>query len=212
MKRVLLVVDCQNDFCPGGNLAVKDGDKIVPGINDLIASGSFDILVFTQDCHPQNHGSFASNHPGKKPFEMGELGGLPQMLWPDHCVQGTKGMDFHPDLEVPTNSYLIFKGMDPEVDSYSAFYDNNGKNPSGLAEYLRNMEIEEVLVVGLAFNYCVLFTALDAKSEGFRTIVIEDLCKSAEVNTGDHEEAKKKMIANGIEVVKKDATKLEKNM
>lgn len=212
MKRALLIVDCQQDFMPGGNLAVKDGDKIVPGINDLIASSSFDVLVFTQDCHPKNHGSFASNHPGKKPFEMGELNGLSQMLWPNHCVQGTKGMDFHPDLEVSISAYFVFKGMDPNTDSYSAFYDNNGQNPSGLSNYLKEMKVKEVLVCGLAFNYCVLFTALDSKSEGFRTIVIEDLCKSAEVNTGDHEEAKKKMTTNGIEVIKRDAVKLEKNM
>jgi len=201
MKKALIVVDVQNDFMPGGNLAVKDGDKIVPGINDLIASNPFDVLVFTQDCHPQNHGSFASNHPGKKPFEMDELNCLPQMLWPDHCVQGTKGMDFHPDLDVPMNSYTIFKGMDPNVDSYSAFYDNGGQNPSGLTDYLKSMGITDIDICGLAYDYCVYYTALDAVKEGFKVKVIKNLTKPVIDTPESIAKIEYQLVNAGVEII-----------
>ena len=200
--KALIIVDVQRDFSvPGGSLYVKDGEKIVPGINELIENGDFDCIVATQDWHPAGHGSFASNHLGKNPFEMGELNGKPQMLWPNHCVQDTPGAEFHPDLKVPEWAYIVRKGLDRKVDSYSAFYDNDKRASTGLTEYLKSVDVDEVEICGLAFNFCVMFTALDAIGEGFQVSVIEKLCRSVEMNPGDHEKAKQEMVERGIKII-----------
>lgn len=162
-KRALLVVDAQNGFVPGGNLAVPEGDQIIPVINKLMAEGSYDLIVASQDWHPANHGSFASQHPGKQPFEMGELSGKPQVMWPDHCVQGTEDAEFHPELDTSKFDFVQQKGMNPAVDSYSAFRDNDRDALTGLHEYLLAQGITELDVCGLATDYCVKFSALDAK-------------------------------------------------
>lgn len=158
--KALIVVDVQTDFLPGGPLAVPDGDQVVPAINSVI--DDFDLVVATQDWHPPNHKSFASNNEGKAPFEMGELGGQPQVMWPDHCVQGTAGSQLAPDLKQNPIAVVFRKGMDPEVDSYSGFCDNGGKNFTGLSAYLIGQGVSSICVVGLALDYCVKFTAIDA--------------------------------------------------
>lgn len=167
-KRALIVVDAQNDFCPGGALAVEDGDEIIPTINQL--APQFDVVVTTKDWHPPNHGSFASQRPGAEPFTMGELGGRPQMLWPDHCVQNTEGAKLHPDLKLPPGA-TFFKGTNPNVDSYSGFADNDGDSTM-LAYYLRGLAVTNVCVCGLTTEYCVKYTALDAIKNGFTTRVV----------------------------------------
>ncbi|AYD01491.1 bifunctional nicotinamidase/pyrazinamidase [Neorhizobium sp. NCHU2750] len=161
--KALLLVDIQVGFCPGGNLAVADGDSVVPVANSLIRDSGYDVVVASQDWHPANHGSFASQHPGKKPFDMGELSGQPQVMWPDHCVQGTSDAEFHPDLETDGIDYVQQKGENPAVDSYSAFRDNDQAALTGLAGYLRAQQITELDVCGLATDYCVKFSALDAR-------------------------------------------------
>jgi nicotinamidase/pyrazinamidase len=153
----------QNGFCPGGNLAVPDGDSVIPIANRLIRDGGYDVVVASQDWHPANHGSFASQHLGKKPFEMGELSGQPQVMWPDHCVQGTPDAEFHPDLELSEIDYIQQKGENPAVDSYSAFRDNDHAALTGLAGYLKAQQITELDICGLATDYCVKFSALDAR-------------------------------------------------
>ncbi len=158
----LLRVEIQNGFCPGGNLPVPHGDEVVPVANRLIEDGGYDVIVASQDWHPENHGSFASQHEGKKPFEMGELCGTPQVMWPDHCVQGTPDAEFHPDLNVDAVDYIQQKGENPAVDSYSAFRDNDQAAVTGLAGYLRAQQVTELDICGLATDYCVKFSALDA--------------------------------------------------
>lgn len=160
--KALLLVDIQNGFCPGGNLAVPDGDTVVVVANALIASGRYDLIVASQDWHPADHGSFASQHEGKSPFEMGELSGQPQMMWPDHCIQGTEDADFHPDLLTASFDYVQRKGENPLVDSYSAFRDNAGDALTGLDAYLRDKGVTELDICGLATDYCVRFSAEDA--------------------------------------------------
>lgn len=161
--KALLLIDIQNGFCPGGNLPVPEGDKIVPIVNRLIEDGGYDLIVASQDWHPENHGSFASRHPGKKPFEMGELSGQPQMMWPDHCVQETADADFHPDLNTDAIDFIQQKGENPAIDSYSAFRDNDRAAVTGLANYLRAQQVTELDLCGLATDYCVKFSALDAR-------------------------------------------------
>lgn len=161
--RALLLIDIQNGFCPGGNLPVRDGDAIVPIANRLIDEGPYDVIVASQDWHPDNHGSFASQHPGKKPFDMGELSGQPQVMWPDHCVQGTADAEFHPDLDLEHIDYIQQKGENSAVDSYSAFRDNDQAAITGLAGYLRAQQVTELDLCGLATDYCVKFSALDAR-------------------------------------------------
>ncbi|AXV15697.1 bifunctional nicotinamidase/pyrazinamidase [Neorhizobium sp. SOG26] len=160
--KALLLVDIQNGFCPGGNLPVPHGDEVVPVANRLIEDGGYDVIVASQDWHPENHGSFASQHEGKKPFEMGELCGTPQVMWPDHCVQGTPDAEFHPDLNIDAVDYIQQKGENPAVDSYSAFRDNDQAAVTGLAGYLRAQQVTELDICGLATDYCVKFSALDA--------------------------------------------------
>lgn len=200
--RALIVVDVQNDFCPGGALAVKGGDEIVKGINEIMED--YDIVVATQDWHPANHGSFASTH-NAAPFSMGELDGLPQVFWPTHCVQDTSGAEFHPDLDV-SYAKIIQKGQDPTVDSYSAFYDNGGKNPTGLAEYLSEMNVEEVEIVGIATEFCVKSTVVDALNEGFRVSVLMDFCRG--VDPQGSAEASLGMFLSGAEIIG-DVLKME---
>lgn len=170
--KALLLIDIQNGFCPGGNLAVADGDKIVPIANALIDNGGYDLIVASQDWHPENHGSFASQHPGKKPFDMGELSGKPQMMWPDHCVQGTPGAALSAGVDWTPADLILRKGTRPQVDSYSAFRENHGPDgtrpTTGLAGWLHARGIEEVHVCGLARDYCVLWSAQDAAAAGFR--------------------------------------------
>jgi nicotinamidase/pyrazinamidase len=160
--KALLLVDIQNGFCPGGNLAVSEGDAVVPVANRLIDSGYYDLIVASQDWHPANHGSFASQHAGKAPFEMGELSGKPQMMWPDHCVQGTPDADFHPDLKSDAIAYVQRKGENPSVDSYSAFRDNDQSAVTGLADYLKSKDVTQLDICGLATDYCVSFSVIDA--------------------------------------------------
>lgn len=170
--KVLLLIDIQNDFLPGGALAVPHGDKIIPIVNKL--QKHFDLVVATQDWHPVNHKSFASNHKAKKVFEKVMLQGLEQVLWPDHCVQGTIGADFSDELNMDKVEAIFRKGMDPEIDSYSGFYDNGSLKSTGLADYLKDKNIKEVYLTGLAGDYCVYFSGMDALKEQFETYLIED--------------------------------------
>ena len=177
---VLLVVDVQNDFCSGGNLAVPDGDEVVPLINDF--AKNFKHVVLTQDWHPVGHSSFASSHPGKAPFSEIEMPYGPQTLWPDHCLQGLHGSAFHKLLDIPQTELIVRKGFRHEVDSYSAFFENDHVTPTGLGGYLKERGFTRVFFVGLAFDYCVRYSAEDAKNLGFDTVVIEDACKAIDLN------------------------------
>jgi len=168
----LLLIDIQNDFIPGGNLAVPDGDLIIPIVNLVLPY--FRLVAATQDWHPAGHASFASSHPGRKPFDRISLDGLEQVLWPDHCVQGTPGADFSPLLNMNPVEAVFRKGTDPAIDSYSGFFDNARRKATGLEGYLRAREVDRVFLAGLAADYCVLYTALDALSLGFETTVIRD--------------------------------------
>ncbi len=170
--KALLLIDIQNDFLPGGALAVPNGDKIIPIVNKI--QGHFDLIVATQDWHPQDHKSFASNHDGKSVFDTISLQGLEQVLWPDHCVQGTAGADFSKDLNMNKVEAIFRKGMDPAIDSYSGFYDNGKLKSTGLADYLNGKSITEVYLTGLAGDYCVYFSGMDALSKQFSTYLIED--------------------------------------
>jgi nicotinamidase/pyrazinamidase len=174
--KALIIVDVQNDFLPGGALAVPEGDKVIPVINAL--QSDFPLIVATQDWHPSDHGSFASNHAGKKPFEMGKLGGMDQVLWPDHCVQGKKGSEFSSDLNTNSIEAIFRKGTDPTIDSYSGFFDNGKQKATGLGAYLKGRGVTEVYLVGLAADYCVGFTALDALELGFNVFYIENATRA----------------------------------
>lgn len=176
---VLLVIDVQNDFCKGGALAVPDGDAVVAPINAL--ARRFAHVVLTQDWHTPAHQSFASSHPGRKPMESIEVAYGPQILWPDHCVQGTRGAEFHPALDIPHAELILRKGYNREIDSYSAFFENDHRTPTGLAGYLRERGLERVFLAGLAFDFCVRFSAEDARKLGFPTVVIEDACRGIDV-------------------------------
>jgi nicotinamidase/pyrazinamidase len=195
----LIIVDVQNDFCPGGALAVREGDQVVPVINRL--QPRFDLIVATQDWHPANHGSFAANHPGRQPGEVIELAGLPQTLWPVHCVQGTRGAELHPGLDRSRISEIIRKGTEPTIDSYSGFFDNGRRAATGLEQFLRDRLVDKVYVCGLATDYCVKATALDALSLGFKTHVIEDASRGVDLRPGDVQRAIEEMRANGVIVV-----------
>jgi nicotinamidase/pyrazinamidase len=177
---VLIVIDVQNDFCAGGALAVPHGDEVVPIINRLAAR--FRHVVLTQDWHPPKHFSFASRHPGNKPFDTIAADYGPQVLWPDHCVQDSFGAAFHPDLHIPHAALALRKGMNPAIDSYSAFYENDRKTPTGLLGYLRERSLQRIFLAGLAFDFCVRYSAEDAKREGFAVAVIEDACRGIDVN------------------------------
>jgi len=177
---VLIVVDVQNDFCPGGALAVPNGDEVVPVINRL--ARRFDHVVLTQDWHPPGHASFASAHPGKAPFESVQLAYGEQTLWPDHCVQNTAGAAFHRDLDIPRAQLVIRKGFHAGIDSYSAFRENDRRTPTGLAGYLRERGFRRVTLCGLATDYCVGFSAIDARTAGFETAVVLDACRGIDLD------------------------------
>lgn len=197
--RALILVDIQNDFCPGGALAVKDGDAVVPVANAV--QPRFDIVVATQDWHPRDHGSFAANHEGKSPGEVIDLHGLPQVLWPVHCVQGTGGAELVSALDTSRITKIFQKGTDPTVDSYSGFYDNDRRNSTGLTEYLLENGVTEVYLLGLATDYCVKFTALDAIDDGFDTYLIEDGCRGVELAPGDVDKALAEMRREGVHII-----------
>ncbi len=195
MTNALIVIDVQNDFCPGGALAVPEGDLIVPGINALMAD--FDVVVLTQDWHPAGHSSFATSHTGKAPYDMVEMPYGPQVLWPDHCVQGSEGAAFHQDLNVTRPDLVIRKGMNPAIDSYSAFFENDQKTPTGLEGYLRSRGITTLTMVGLATDFCVNFSAVDAAKLGFDVTVDQALCRAIDLN-GSLAAACDGMIAAGV--------------
>ena len=176
---LLIVVDVQNDFCPAGALAVPRGDEVVPIVNRLAAR--FRNVVLTQDWHPAGHFSFASSHPGKKPYDTIAASYGPQILWPDHCVQGSPGAEFHPALHIPHAALVLRKGTDPTIDSYSAFYENDRTTPTGLTGYLRTRGVRRVFLAGLAFDFCVRYSAEDARRESFAAFVIEDACRGIDL-------------------------------
>jgi nicotinamidase/pyrazinamidase len=176
---LLLVIDVQNDFCPGGALAVGDGDAVVPVVNRL--SERFDHVVLTQDWHPLGHSSFATTHPGCAPFQTVTMPYGEQTLWPDHCVQGTSGAGFHPQLSTERAELVIRKGFRRDIDSYSAFYENDRRTPTGLAGYLRDRGLQRLFLVGLATDYCVHYSAVDARRLGFETIVVESGCRAIDL-------------------------------
>jgi nicotinamidase/pyrazinamidase len=176
---LLLVIDVQNDFCPGGALAVGEGDAVVPVINRL--AEQFDHVALTQDWHPAAHSSFATSHPGKTAFETIAMPYGPQVLWPDHCVQGTAGAEFHPELLADRAELIIRKGFRGEIDSYSAFYENDRRTPTGLAGYLRERGFKRIFLAGLATDYCVHYSAVDARREGFEAVVVEAGCRAIDL-------------------------------
>ncbi len=176
----LIVIDVQNDFCPGGALAVPGGDEIVPGINALMAD--FGAVILTQDWHPADHSSFASNHPGKQPFEVIEMPYGPQVLWPDHCIQGSDGADFHPDLDTIPADLVIRKGFRSGIDSYSAFFENDHTTPTGLHGYLQERGLKRLVMAGLATDFCVNFSAVDAAKLGYDVTVRLDLCRAIDLD------------------------------
>lgn len=178
--RALIVIDVQNDFCPGGALAVAGGDEIVPLVNAM--APDFEHLLLTQDWHPQHHSSFASSHPGKQPFETLTMPYGPQTLWPDHCIQGSAGAAFHPNLNRTHAELIIRKGFRMAIDSYSAFFENDHKTPTGLAGYLNERGIKRVTLVGLATDFCVAYSALDGAKLGFQTTVRLDACRAIDLN------------------------------
>ena len=194
--KTLIIVDAQNDFMPGGALPVEGGDLIVPVINRLIHT--FDLVIATQDWHPRNHLSFASNHDGKQPFDQIQLHGLDQVLWPDHCVQGSVGAQFHDELLLEPVEAIIRKGMDPNVDSYSGFYDNGRRKHTGLAGYLREKEVNEVFICGLAGDFCVAYTARDALQEGLAVTLIDNAIRS--LDTGQYDLIKEELTRSGAEI------------
>lgn len=200
--KTLIIIDIQNDFLPGGALAVTGGDTIVPLINELMSS--YDHVVATQDFHPANHGSFAANHDGRAPGETIDLNGLNQILWPTHCVQGTLGTDFAPGLNTGGIDHIFQKGTDQEIDSYSGFFDNGHRKATGLADYLRQVGASQVHIVGLATDYCVKFTALDAVDEGFKTTLITDACRGVDLTPGDVEKAIEEMQEAGVTITNSD--------
>lgn len=198
----LLVIDVQNDFCPGGALAVVEGDKVVPLINGL--ARQFRHVILTQDWHPAGHNSFASRHPGKKPFETIELAYGDQVLWPDHCVQETPGAAFHKDLAVPQTELILRKGFRTTINSYSAFAENDRATPTGLASYLRERGIARLYLAGLAFDFCVLYSALDGKRAGFDCTVIADACRSVDL-AASHDAAIKSYGDAGVPLIESGA-------
>ena len=195
----LILVDIQNDFLPGGALAVPEGDRILPIVNRLQAV--FPVVVATQDWHPANHGSFAASHPGRQVFDTIDLHGLPQTLWPVHCVQGSRGAELAPGLERERIARVFQKGTDPGIDSYSGLYDNGHRRSTGLGEWLRGEGVTAVFVCGLATDYCVKFTALDAVEMGFKTHFIEDASRGVNLRLDDVKNAVEKMKHAGIIVV-----------
>jgi nicotinamidase/pyrazinamidase len=199
-KNALIVIDLQNDFCPGGALAVYDGDKIVPVINSIM--DKFDVVIGTQDWHPQKQVSFASNHSGKKIYDQIEIDGLTQTLWPDHCVQGTHGAEFYKALNSVRFNLILRKGMSPKIDSYSAFLENDKKTETGLNGYLDVLNVNDVYLCGLATDYCIYFSAMDSVKYGFNTFVLLDACRGIDVPEGNIDKCVKDMTGKGIKIIK----------
>ncbi|SEF90539.1 bifunctional nicotinamidase/pyrazinamidase [Bosea lathyri] len=197
-RTALIVVDVQNDFCPGGSLAVPGGNEVVPVINAL--GRRFATVILTQDWHPPGHSSFASSHPGREPFELIELPYGPQILWPDHCVQGTGGAEFHPDLDLPHAQTVIRKGYRREIDSYSGFMEADRKTSTGLGGYLRERGVTRAVIVGLATDFCVNWTAQDAAKAGLETLVVEEACRAIDLD-GSLDRAWAEMAALGVKRV-----------
>jgi nicotinamidase/pyrazinamidase len=197
----LILIDIQNDFMPGGTLAVRDADRVVPVANREAGSGRYGLIIATRDFHPAGHGSFASAHPGRKVGDKITLGGVPQTLWPDHCVQGTPGADFAPGLLTDRIDRTINLGTDRLVDGYSGFFDNAHERETGLHRQLQEKQVNTLTLLGLATDYCVYFTALDAVSLGYKTRVVVDGCRGVDLKPGDSERALKDLAARGIELV-----------
>ncbi len=195
MPRALIVIDMQNDFCPGGALAVAGGDEIVAPINAMM--GDYDAIVLTQDWHPADHASFAANHPGAAPFSVAQMPYGPQVLWPTHCVIGSSGADFHPGLNLGRADLVIRKGFRPRIDSYSAFFDNDHDTPTGLAGYLRERGLTDLAFAGLAHDFCVAWSAIDAAKLGFTATVIEAATRAIDLD-GSRDRARADMRAAGV--------------
>ncbi|RJP77727.1 MAG: bifunctional nicotinamidase/pyrazinamidase [Desulfobacteraceae bacterium] len=200
MKNALILVDIQQDFLPGGALAVPDGDAVVPVANQ--AMNFFDLVVATQDWHPANHRSFAGSHPGRKPGEVIEWKGMTQILWPDHCIQNTPGAAFAKGLNTERIDKIIFKGTHPDMDSYSGFFDNGHIRKTGLEDFLQKRQIKNITIMGLATDYCVQFTVLDACDLGFSVRVLQDGIRGVELKKGDCEKAISRMKDHGAEMIR----------
>ena len=198
MKTALLVIDVQNDFCPAGALEVAGGNEIIPYINKEMVK--YDCVVLTQDWHPKGHSSFAASHEGKNPLELIKMPYGDQVLWPDHCVQGSKGAEFHPELNIEQANAIIRKGSDPRIDSYSAFFENDRKTPTGLDGYFKSLEIENINLVGLATDFCVNYSAQDAANLGYKVSVLEKMCRAIDLN-GSLAAAKSEMQDCGVEFI-----------
>lgn len=199
--QALLVIDVQNDFCPGGSLPVPEGDEIIPLVNELAAQ--FDHVILTQDWHPEGHLSFASSHDGKEPYDTVRLPYGEQILWPDHCVQGSSGAAFHPALDTNKAELIIRKGFRKEIDSYSAFFENDQDTPTGLTGYLRERGIDTLYIAGLAFDFCVHWSAVDGRKQGFDVRVIEDASRGIDTE-GSMDEARKRINASGARIITAD--------
>jgi len=195
---LLLIIDVQNDFCPGGALAVADGDAVIPVINRL--AERFDHIALTQDWHPAGHSSFATSHPGFAPFQTIDMPYGAQTLWPDHCIQGTSGAAFHPQLQTESAELVIRKGFRQSIDSYSAFFENDRRTPTGLAGYLRDRGLQRIFLVGLATDFCVHYSAMDARLLSFDTVLIEAGCRAIDLD-GSLDEARQAMAAAGVQRV-----------
>jgi nicotinamidase/pyrazinamidase len=195
----LIVIDVQNDFCPGGSLAVEGGDRILPVVNSL--ARKFRRVIATKDWHPADHVSFASQHEGHEPMETIKVDGRDQILWPDHCVQTTKGAEFHPDFDTHPVDLIVHKGTNPGLDSYSAFFENDHKTPTGLEGYLKSLDISTVYIVGLAADVCVYFSAMDARKVGLETYLVTDGTRGVDQPEGNVERTREDMKQNGVRFV-----------
>ncbi len=202
-QRALIIIDAQNDFCPGGKLPVPHGDEIIPLLNQL--QEVFDIVIATQDWHPSEHMSFAGNHPGHKVGDIVTHQGLQQILWPAHCVQGSDGARLHAALNTQKIHKIVYKGTDPNLDSYSAFFDNGKQHATDLATYLQAMQVDEVYLAGLATDYCVKYSALDAAALGLKVHVITDACRGIDLHPGDIAQALDEMTGAGVKLVTAEA-------
>ena len=198
MKTALLVIDVQNDFCPAGALEVAGGNEIIPYINEEMVK--YDCVVLTQDWHPKGHSSFATSHEWKNPLDLIKMPYGDQVLWPDHCVQGSKGAEFHPELNIEQANAIIRKGSNPFIDSYSAFFENDRKTPTGLDGYFKSLEIENINLVGLATDFCVNYSAQDAANLGYKVSVLEKMCRAIDLN-GSLAAAKSEMQDCGVEFI-----------
>lgn len=197
--KTLLLIDLQIDFCPNGALEVKEGDAVIPIANALMEE--FDLVVATKDWHPADHGSFAANHPWRKPGQIIDLNGLEQVLWPIHCVQESFGALFHPTLNEAGIDKVFYKGTDKEIDSYSGFFDNGHRQATGLGDYLKEKGVTAVYILGLATDYCVKFTALDAVELGFKTYLVEDACRGVNLKDGDIRNAIEEMKTHSVQLI-----------